>query len=113
MVVLRTGMDHLRDYASWDQLGRLHGEILHLFLGYEHEASWRLTGRTRAVWESLAGRQNNSFRPCIALVDVVAGYELPSEVYAEPRVRRAFTLAGLAATLVNDLYSLARESKTS
>jgi 2-methylisoborneol synthase len=111
LVALQSGFQHLRTYASWDQIGRLHGEILHLFQGYGHEASWRLTGRSPAVWEYLAGRQNNSFRPCIALVDAVAGYELPSAVYAEPRVRRAFTVAGLAATLVNDMYSLARSSR--
>lgn len=111
LIALQSGFEHLKHYTSWDQLGRLHGEILHLFQGYGHEASWRLTGRMPPVWEYLAGRENNSFRPCIALVDAVAGYELPSEVYAEPRVRRAFTLAGLAATIVNDLYSLTRASR--
>jgi 2-methylisoborneol synthase len=109
LVALRAGIDHLSDYASRSQIARLRAEVMHLFLGYSHEASWRLNARVPSVWEYLACRQNNSFRPCLALVDVVAGYVLPDEIYADPRVRRAFTMAGTAATLVNDLYSLARE----
>jgi 2-methylisoborneol synthase len=106
LTALRSALRHTARYATWEQIARLRSEICHLFIGYGHEAAWRLAGRTPAVWEYLACRQNNSFRPCIALVDVVAGYELPTEAFAEPRLRRAFTLAGTAATIVNDLYSL-------
>jgi 2-methylisoborneol synthase len=61
------------------------------------------------VWEYLAHRQFNSFLPCLALIDVVGGYRLPTAEYTDPRVRRVVTMAGNASTLVNDLYSMGKE----
>jgi 2-methylisoborneol synthase len=80
-----------------------------LFVGYCQEASWRATDRMPPVWEYLVNRQLNSFLPCITLVDAVAGYRLPAEEYSDPRVRGTLKLAGLASTLVNDIYSMNRE----
>ncbi|WP_256725847.1 family 2 encapsulin nanocompartment cargo protein terpene cyclase [Streptomyces sp. IMTB 2501] len=106
---LRTGLAHLARYADWSQLARLRHEVAVLFVGYSQEGSWRSQGRMPAVWEYLAHRQINSFVPCVAMTDVVGGYVLPAAEYADPRVRRAVTMASTAATLVNDLYSMAKE----
>lgn len=61
------------------------------------------------VWQYLAERQQNSFMPTIAVIDVVGGYHLPATEYGAPPVRRAVLMAALAATLVNDLYSASKE----
>ncbi|MCC3773116.1 family 2 encapsulin nanocompartment cargo protein terpene cyclase, partial [Streptomyces sp. UNOC14_S4] len=108
-VALRDAFARLAPYADATQAARLRHEITVLFVGYGQEGSWRSTGRMPAVWEYLAHRQINSFMPCIALIDVVEGYRLSPEEYEDPRVRRAVTMAGTAATLVNDLYSMAKE----
>jgi 2-methylisoborneol synthase len=62
------------------------------------------------VWQYLAARQVNSFLPCITTTDLVSGYHLPADLYFEPRVRRACKLLGLTTVVVNDLYSMAKES---
>ncbi|WP_229890681.1 family 2 encapsulin nanocompartment cargo protein terpene cyclase [Streptomyces mashuensis] len=108
-VALRSSFEHLARYADPTQTARLRHEIAVLFVGYGQEGSWRTSGRMPAVWEYLAHRQINSFMPCIALVDVVDGYRLGPAEYDDPRVRRAVTMAATASTLVNDLYSLAKE----
>ncbi|GHF32602.1 MULTISPECIES: family 2 encapsulin nanocompartment cargo protein terpene cyclase [Streptomyces] len=111
-VALRSGFAHLARYADASQLARLHHEVAVLFVGYGQEGSWRSQGRMPAVWEYLAHRQINSFLPCIAMTDAVGGYALPHAEYADPRVRRAVTMASTAATLVNDLYSMAKEHRS-
>jgi 2-methylisoborneol synthase len=111
LVALRSAFEHLVRYAGWAQVGRLRHEIANLFLAFDQEASWRNAGHMPAVWEYLAHRQINSFLPMITLVDAVGGYEIPAAEYADPRVRRAVTMAATAATLVNDLYSMAKEDQ--
>ncbi|MFD8993783.1 family 2 encapsulin nanocompartment cargo protein terpene cyclase [Streptomyces abikoensis] len=106
---LRSGFEYLARYADPSQLARVRQEIGGLFVGYGQEGSWRSTGKMPAVWEYLAHRRFNSFLPCIALVDVMDGHPLSAAEYAEPRVRRVVTMAGTASTLVNDLYSMAKE----
>ncbi|MDF3290789.1 family 2 encapsulin nanocompartment cargo protein terpene cyclase [Streptomyces silvisoli] len=109
LVALRSALEHLARYASWSQTARLRHEICALFVAFDGEASWRTAGRTPPVWEYLVARQFNSFLPCITITDAVGGYELPHAEYAEPRVRRAVSMAATASTLVNDLYSMAKE----
>ncbi|ARF53663.1 family 2 encapsulin nanocompartment cargo protein terpene cyclase [Streptomyces gilvosporeus] len=106
---LRSAFAHMARYADPSQLARLRHEVAVLFVGYGQEGSWRFQGRMPAVWEYLAHRQINSFVPCVAMTDMVGGYVLPAAEYADPRVRRAVTMASTAATLVNDLYSMAKE----
>ena len=48
----------------------------------------------------------------MVLVDPVAGYEIPAFEFADRHVRRLFCLAGTAAVVLNDLYSMAKESDT-
>ncbi|WP_083974607.1 family 2 encapsulin nanocompartment cargo protein terpene cyclase [Kitasatospora mediocidica] len=107
---LRRSVEELAPYAGGAQVNRLRQEIAGLFLGMDAEAGWRIGGRLPPVWEYLANRQMNSFLPCMALVDSIGGYELPAQVYGRPDVRRATLLAALASVLLNDVYSVHKES---
>ncbi|WP_231978135.1 family 2 encapsulin nanocompartment cargo protein terpene cyclase [Streptomyces sp. TLI_053] len=113
LTALRSAVGHISRYASGQQVARLRQELVLLFSGYNAEASWLAQHRRPPVWEYLAGRQVNSFLPCITLTDAVGGYELPIAEYSEPRVRRATVIAATAATLVNDLYSMGKEQQAS
>jgi 2-methylisoborneol synthase len=62
--------------------------------------------------KNLTHRHENSFLPPMVLVDPIAGYELPSVEFADRRVRRVFCLAGTVSVILNDLYSMAKESDT-
>ncbi len=109
---LRSSLDNLAHHATWTQVTRLRRELAVMFVAYNQEAGWRASGRTPTVWEYLLHRHENSFLPCMVLIDAVGGYELPFFEFAEPHVRRVFTIAGSASVLVNDLYSMAKEDPT-
>ncbi|MDT9689084.1 family 2 encapsulin nanocompartment cargo protein terpene cyclase [Streptomyces sp. P9(2023)] len=109
---LRSALDNLLAYASTTQVRRLRHELAIMFVAYNQEGVWRTTGQRPPVWEYLMHRHENSFVPCMVLVDAVAGYEVPQAEFADPRVRRAFNLAGTATVLMNDLYSMAKEDPT-
>jgi len=108
----RSAFDHLSQYATATQMARLRHELAVMFMAYNHEANWRAVGRIPPVWEYLTHRHENSFLPPMVLVDPIAGYELPSFEFADRRVRRVFALAGTASVILNDLYSMAKESNT-
>jgi 2-methylisoborneol synthase len=108
----RSAMQDLARFASTTQIARFQHQMSILFLAWGQEADWNRNGRTPPVWEYLVQRHLNSYLPPMILVDVLAGYELPPHEFYDPRVRRAFTTAGLANVLLNDLYSGARESAT-
>ena len=63
------------------------------------------------VWEYLGGRQQNGFTPCLALIDVVEGYELPHNIYSHPDVRKIIKVTGLLTVIVNDLVSAEKEKE--
>lgn len=109
-VAFRGAMRHLAEYASVPQMARFQHQMSILFLAWNQEADWHSNRRTPPVWEYLVQRHLNSYLPPMILVDVVAGYELSPTEFFDPRVRRAFTTAGLANVLLNDLYSGAQES---
>lgn len=109
LVAYRSSIAHLARYASGTQLARLRHELTVMFMAYNQEASWRGTGRTPPVWEYLVHRHENSFLPCMVLIDAVGGYEIPPEEFADSRVRRVFGMAGMASVIVNDLYSMGKE----
>lgn len=112
MRALRSGLDNLARYATTTQVRRLRHELAIMFVAYNQEGVWHTARQTPPVWEFLMHRHENSFIPCMVLVDAVAGYELPQGEFADPRVRRAFTLAGSASVIVNDLYSMGKEDPT-
>jgi 2-methylisoborneol synthase len=107
----RTAIEHLARYATTAQLGRFQHQMAILFLAWTQEADWHVNKRVPPVWEYLVQRHLNSYLPPMILIDVLAGYELPPHEFYHPDVRRAFTTAGNAAVLVNDLHSGSRESE--
>ncbi|WP_051581157.1 family 2 encapsulin nanocompartment cargo protein terpene cyclase [Pseudonocardia acaciae] len=107
----RTAMEHLARYTTASQLGRFQHQMSILYVAWNQEADWHANGRTPPVWEYLVQRHLNSYLPPMILIDVLAGYELPSVEFFDPRVRRAFTMAGDANVLLNDLHSGAAESE--
>lgn len=112
MRALRSSLDNLGRYATASQVRRLRHELAIMFVAYNQEGVWLATGHRPPVWEFLMHRHENSFVPCMALIDAVAGYELPHQAFSEPSVRRVFTLAGSASVIVNDLYSMGKEDVT-
>ncbi|KIG13097.1 Pentalenene synthase [Enhygromyxa salina] len=109
LVALRQYIARTARYATPQQVARVRHEDLGLFVAMCQEASWRTNKHIAPVWEYLGGRQINSFMPCMTLIDVIDGYELPHNLYSLPQVRRAVKLAGLISVLVNDLVSTEKE----
>lgn len=111
LVGLRSCIDRVAGFATPAQVNRVRHETVAMFAVMNGEAGWRTTRTTPPVWEYLASRQVNSFLPCLTLIDVIGGYELPASLYAHPPVRRATMLAANASIILNDLYSMAKESE--
>ncbi|WP_418955398.1 family 2 encapsulin nanocompartment cargo protein terpene cyclase [Streptomyces tritici] len=109
---LRSALAGLTPYASTTQVRRLRHELAIMFVAYGQEGVWHTTGQRPPVWEYLMHRHENSFIPCMVLVDAMAGYEVPMAEFSDVRVRRAFNLAGTATVLMNDLYSMGKEDPT-
>lgn len=109
LVAYCSSLDNLGRYASGTQLARLRSQMAVTFLAWNHEVAWRTEGRTPPVWKYLMHRYEDSFLPCMVLIDAVGGYELPPIEFDDQRVRRVFGMAGFACVLVNDLYSVAKD----
>ncbi|MBM9510467.1 family 2 encapsulin nanocompartment cargo protein terpene cyclase [Actinacidiphila acididurans] len=105
----RSAMEYFVRAASPSQADRLRHNMARLHMGYLAEGAWAQEGVVPEVWEYLAMRQFNNFRPCPTITDTVGGYELPSELHALPAMQRVIALAGNASTIVNDLYSYTKE----
>lgn len=104
-----SAFEHLASIASPAQLDRERHDMIRLHLGYLCEAAWEQTKTLPTVAEYLTMRQFNNFRPCLTIVDAVAGYELPHEIHDSPDMQRIIALASNATTIVNDLYSYTKE----
>ncbi|WP_332761582.1 family 2 encapsulin nanocompartment cargo protein terpene cyclase [Pseudomonas koreensis] len=111
LVALRAYLKRVETLATPAQLARVRHEIVAMFVTMTAEAAWRVEGLTPAIWEYLAHRQVNSFLPCLSLIDIVGGYELPANVYSAPAVRRVTTLAASATIIANDLFSARKEQQ--
>lgn len=105
----RSAMDYFVRASTPSQADRFRHDMARLHLGYLAEASWAEAEHVPEVWEYLAMRQFNNFRPCPTITDTVGGYELPVELHALPAMQRVIALAGNATTIVNDLYSYTKE----
>ncbi|WP_435972667.1 family 2 encapsulin nanocompartment cargo protein terpene cyclase [Streptomyces sp. Qhu_M48] len=108
----RSAMEYFTERATPSQADRFRHDMARLHLGYLAEAAWSETDHVPEVWEYLAMRQFNNFRPCPTITDTVGGYELPADLHAQPAVQRVLALAGNATTIVNDLYSYTKELAT-
>ncbi|MFE7511490.1 family 2 encapsulin nanocompartment cargo protein terpene cyclase [Streptomyces sp. NPDC057540] len=105
----RSAMEYFVRQATPSQADRFRHDMARLHLGYLAEAAWDETNHVPEVWEYLAMRQFNNFRPCPTITDTVGGYELPADLHAQPAMQRVLALAGNASTIVNDLYSYTKE----
>ncbi|WP_424217084.1 family 2 encapsulin nanocompartment cargo protein terpene cyclase (plasmid) [Streptomyces sp. BI20] len=105
----RSAMEYFTGAATASQADRFRHDMARLHLGYLAEAAWAETDHLPEVWEYLAMRQFNNFRPCPTITDTVGGYELPADLHAQPAMQRVIALAGNATTIVNDLYSYTKE----
>lgn len=104
-----SAMEYFLRQASPSQADRYRHDMARLHLGYLAEAAWTQTEYVPEVWEYLAMRQFNNFRPCPTITDTVGGYELPADLHAQAQMQRVIALAGNATTIVNDLYSYTKE----
>ncbi|MFD9540927.1 family 2 encapsulin nanocompartment cargo protein terpene cyclase [Streptomyces sp. NPDC060022] len=105
----RSAMEYFVRAASPSQADRLRHDMARLHMGYLAEAAWAQLDRVPEVWEYLAMRQFNNFRPCPTITDTVGGYELPADLHAQEAMQKVIALAGNATTIVNDLYSYTKE----
>ncbi|WP_328923880.1 family 2 encapsulin nanocompartment cargo protein terpene cyclase [Streptomyces sp. NBC_00190] len=105
----RSAMEYFLQQSTPSQADRFRHDMARLHLGYLAEAAWAQTEHVPEVWEYLAMRQFNNFRPCPTITDTVGGYELPADLHALPAMQRVIALAGNATTIVNDLYSYTKE----
>ncbi|RDI66909.1 family 2 encapsulin nanocompartment cargo protein terpene cyclase [Nocardia pseudobrasiliensis] len=101
---------HLNRHATPDQVQRACYATAAMFVSWNAYSAWRLPEREVPAWEYLAGRQHDSFYTSMTLIDPVAGYRLPGEIFYRTRVRHAAFRAGTAAVLVNDLLSVAKDA---
>ncbi|MFJ6617789.1 family 2 encapsulin nanocompartment cargo protein terpene cyclase [Kitasatospora sp. NPDC091335] len=104
-----SAMEYFGRAATPSQSDRFRHDMARLHLGYLAEAAWDQADHVPEVWEYLAMRQFNNFRPCPTITDTVGGYELPAELHALPAMQRVIALASNATTIVNDLYSYMKE----
>ncbi|MFD8666223.1 family 2 encapsulin nanocompartment cargo protein terpene cyclase [Streptomyces microflavus] len=105
----RSAMDYFVRAAGPSQADRLRHDMARLHLGYLAEAAWAQQDQVPEVWEYLAMRQFNNFRPCPTITDTVGGYELPADLHARADLQKVIALASNATTIVNDLYSYTKE----
>ncbi|WP_030713210.1 family 2 encapsulin nanocompartment cargo protein terpene cyclase [Streptomyces sp. NRRL F-2580] len=105
----RSAMEYFLRMATPSQADRFRHDMARLHMGYLAEAAWAQTDHVPEVWEYLAMRQFNNFRPCPTITDSVGGYELPADLHAQTAMQRVIALAGNATTIVNDLYSYTKE----
>ncbi|MEU4448197.1 family 2 encapsulin nanocompartment cargo protein terpene cyclase [Actinosynnema sp. NPDC050801] len=110
LVALRTGVEYLGRHGTPAQVQRACYSTFAMFVSWDTYAAWRHTGAYPPAWEYLATRQHDSFYTSMTLVDAVGGYEVPANLYYEPRVRRALMQAGTASVPVNDLHSVAKDA---
>jgi 2-methylisoborneol synthase len=110
LVAIGSATAHLTRHATPSQVMRARHATAQMYVSWTSYAAWRYLGTLPPVWRYLAARQHDSFYTSMTLIDIVAGYELPADLFGERRVRRALLQAGTAAVIVNDLHSVAREA---
>lgn len=108
--MLSSAVAHLNRHATPSQVQRVCYSTFAMFVSWTAYAAWRETGEHPPAWEYLAARQHDSFYTSMTLIDVIGGYEVPANLFYEPRVRRAAMRAGTASVVVNDLHSVAKDA---
>ncbi|WP_218025102.1 family 2 encapsulin nanocompartment cargo protein terpene cyclase [Nocardia jejuensis] len=111
--VLRTftsAISHLRAHSTPGQLHRACYATFSMFVSWTAYAAWRHSEISPAAWEYLAARQHDSFYTSMTLIDVLAAYEVPANLYYDDRVRTAAFRAGTTSVLINDLLSVKKDA---
>ncbi|MEU9992905.1 terpene synthase [Streptomyces sp. NPDC048045] len=107
------GLFHqVRQYGSPAQVGRVRREVVTTLFAMSGENGWRTSGTYPPAWEYGTMRPYNGALPCLAVIDIVGGFELPAYEYELGAVRQLTITASALIMLVNDLYSAAKESAT-
>ncbi|WP_246257227.1 family 2 encapsulin nanocompartment cargo protein terpene cyclase [Amycolatopsis anabasis] len=109
LVALGSAVEHLTRYATPAQVQRVCYSTFAMFVSWTAYAAWKHTEQSPPAWKYLAARQHDSFYTSMTVIDVLGGYELPANLYYEPRARRAAFWAGTASVLVNDLHSVTKD----
>jgi 2-methylisoborneol synthase len=109
LVAARSAVARLNRRAAPDQLIRVFDATAQMFVSWNAYAAWLHNDVTPQPWRYVAARQHDSFHTSMTLVDVVGGYEPPAGLVNSQPVRQAVMQAGLAAVIVNDLHSLAKD----
>ncbi|WP_051712738.1 terpene synthase family protein [Spirillospora albida] len=100
---LGSAVAHLRGHATPSQVMRVRSATFQLAASGAAEP----TGAPPPVWRRLTALRL-AF-PAPVLIDVVDGYRLDADLFADPRVQRALVCAGTAAGLVHDLHAAERD----
>lgn len=109
LVALRSGTEYLAQYGTSAQVQRICYSTFAMFVSWTAYGAWRHADQYPPAWEYLAARQHDSFYTSMTLIDVLGGYEVPANIYYDPRVRSAAIQAGTASVLVNDLHSVTKD----
>jgi 2-methylisoborneol synthase len=110
LVALNSATAHLTRHATPAQVMRAVSTTFQMYVSWTAYAAWRYQGELPPVWRYLAARQHDSFYTSMTLIDTIAGFELPANLFAERRFHRALMQAGTASVIVNDLHSVAKEA---
>lgn len=110
LAALKSATAHMACHATPSQTMRVCNTTFQMYVSWNAYVAWRREGTLPPVWRYLAARQHDSFYTSMTLIDIVGGYELPANLFYEPRFHRALMQAGTAAVIVNDLHSIAKEA---
>ncbi|MFI7105966.1 family 2 encapsulin nanocompartment cargo protein terpene cyclase [Nonomuraea sp. NPDC050227] len=110
LVALRSATGHLSRHGTPSQVMRACNTTFQMYVSWTAYAAWRYLETPPPVWRYLAARQHDSFYTSMTLIDVVAAYELPANLFYDRRFHTALMQAGTASVIVNDLHSVAREA---
>jgi 2-methylisoborneol synthase len=110
LVALRSATEHLGRHATPAQVMRACNTTFQMYVSWAAYGAWRYLEDPPPVWRYLAARQHDSFYTSMTLIDVIAGYHLPANLFYDKRFHRALMQAGTAAVIVNDLHSVEKEA---
>ncbi|MGH6657172.1 MAG: terpene synthase family protein, partial [Actinocrinis sp.] len=106
--------ERLRRMATPAQFDRFAGQTVYYLLALTWEAAHR-ERRTLAELDEYVEmrRYSGAVYPCLALIDVINGFELPSELWSSPRLREVNEAAADIICWGNDIMSYPREIRRS
>lgn len=110
LVSLRSATSHVSRHSTRSQVMRICNITSQMYVSWTAYAAWRYLETPPPVWRYLAARQHDSFYTSMTLIDIVGGYQLPTDLFFDRRFHTALMQAGTASVLVNDLHSVEKEA---